>query len=371
MAMKDMVLLARDAQAIVFTVLFPLAFGLFFGAILGSVQSGEEGLPLAVYVADGDGDGGVLVERLRGDEAIELMEVGSEERAREVVLAGDVVGALVLGEDFELGDVFSGAARARFIADPADRLASDLLAGLITKHAGIARFAALVEGVEGGGSVPVPIELERERAERVGASPPSVYHITFAQSMVWAMMASAAAFGVSLVEERRSGALIRLRTSPGGLWAVLLGKAGACVSVSLVVSGAFVVAAWLGFGVTPGRPGLLALALLADAVAFAGLMMLLAVVGRGRTAPGQAAWAILLTAAVTGGAMLPLAFMPGWMDAISVASPVRWAILSIENGVWRSPSGVGVVVPLLVAIGIGVVGFISGGLVFARERRID
>ncbi|NLX24072.1 MAG: hypothetical protein GXY55_20675 [Phycisphaerae bacterium] len=59
------------------------------------------------------------------------------------------------------------------------------------------------------------------------------------------------------------------------------------------------------------------------------------VLGKTESSVGGAAWTCLLVMAMLGGGMVPQMLMPPWMDAVGCVSPVRWAILSLEGGIWR------------------------------------
>ena len=181
-------------------------------------------------------------------------------------------------------------------------------------------------------------------------------------------MGCAAGFGVSLVSERTGGTMTRLRVAPIGRWHIVLGKALACLITTLAVSTVLLLLAWLAFGVRPVSPGMLALAVLALALCFVGVMMLLAVIGKTEAAASGIGWACLLTLAMIGGGAIPLAFMPPWLREIGHVSPVKWGILAIEGGLWRGLTFVEMLLPLGVLLGIGMATFTIGAVVFARRE---
>ena len=47
--------------------------------------------------------------------------------------------------------------------------------------------------------------------------------------------------------------------------------------------------------------------------------------------------------------------MPAWMQSIGVISPIRWAILAIEGGVWRASRSARWLLPCAILIVVGVV----------------
>ncbi|MCA9255183.1 MAG: ABC transporter permease, partial [Phycisphaerales bacterium] len=73
------------------------------------------------------------------------------------------------------------------------------------------------------------------------------------------------------------------------------------------------------------------------------------------------------TMSLIGGGMIPLAFMPEWLQSISDVSPVKWSILAMEGAVWRNFSPAEMLKPCAVLIGIGVVSFLIGLRAFKWE----
>src|SRR5690606_507415 len=196
-------------------------------------------------------------------------------------------------------------------------------------------------GASASAPAPAPIELRRHGLEPLPASlgsaarPPSPYAVTFPQGIVWAVLACAATFAVSLVDERSSGTLLRLAVAPVSRLTILAGKAGACLIAIVIMQLTLVSVAVLGFDVAPHDWGLLALALAATALGFVGVMTLLAVLGRRTRSAAGLSWAVLMSMAMLGGGMLPLFMMPSWLQTAATASPVAWALTAIEGAIWR------------------------------------
>ena len=169
--------------------------------------------------------------------------------------------------------------------------------------------------------------------QRIG--PQNYYVVSFPQGIIWGVMGCAAGFGISLVSERSGGTLVRLRMAPIGTTQILAGKALACLLAVVSVSVILLAVAVVAFHVRPVSYVMLAAAVACVALAFVGVMMLLAVLGKTERAAGGIGWAILTTMAMIGGGMLPLFFMPQWLQTFSSISPVKWAILALEGAIWR------------------------------------
>ena len=107
----------------------------------------------------------------------------------------------------------------------------------------------------------------------------SKWDISFPQAMIWGILACAAGFAITIVRERKQGTFLRLQVAPVGRGQILAGKALACfLAVISVIVIMVVLGIWLGM--RPQSPPLLALAAVCIAFCFAGIMMLMSVVGK-------------------------------------------------------------------------------------------
>lgn len=216
-----------------------------------------------------------------------------------------------------------------------------------------------------GGFNPVSIKtLEVQPGETNG--PKNAYAVTFAQAIMWGVIGCCSGFAISLLTERQSGTLIRLRLAPLGWNRVLGGKALACAATTLLVGAVMVAVAVVIFKVRPVSWPMLVFALLCVAVCFVGIMMLLAVIGR-MAKSSQIAWPVMLVFTLAGGGSIPLFAMPEWLQKASGFSPVKWGILAVEGGLWRGFSAQDMALPCGVLLAVGVVGFGLGARLFARD----
>jgi hypothetical protein len=93
------------------------------------------------------------------------------------------------------------------------------------------------------------------------------------------------------------------------------------------------------------------------------------VLGRTETAVAGAGWGLFIIMAMLGGGMVPLIAMPGWMRQLSSASPVKWAILSLEGAIWRDFTLMEMMLPAGILVGVGVVTFAAGVRIFSLTDR--
>lgn len=416
-AIKDLRLMLRDRPGLLFTVLFPLLFGLFFGAIYADSASGDQrplAIALSVEPTDEPSWADDFARAVEANPRLEVRRFSGPEATEAALRGGSVVAELRLPEGFgawfeSVGVPESGAPVLRF--GPGVLAETELLRGLVTgtlyetllrsfseEDASERRRRALLD-LAAESSTPVSealrlraaaaaiqsmranaetseeaprfaIEVDTGSLQAQAGRPRNSFAITFPQAIMWAVLGCAATFAVSLVGERASGTLTRLRLMPIGSAQILAGKGLACASVSFCVALAFVGLGHAFFGVRPVSYPLLLLALVCVSFAFAGLMMLLAVLGKSKTSPGQLAWGVILIMAITGGGMLPLFFMPDWLLSISHLSPVKWGIFAIESGIWRETTPGEVVLSLGVLVGIGAFGFVVGAKAFVLSERL-
>jgi ABC-2 type transport system permease protein len=119
----------------------------------------------------------------------------------------------------------------------------------------------------------------------------------------------------------------------------------------------------LAFGVRPvSWPALLA-AIVCVAVAFVGIIVVLASALKTEHAVGGIGPAVMMPLFLLGGAMIPLMIMPGWMLAASHISPVKWAILAFEGAIWRGFGPLEMLLPCGILLAVGVVTFVLGARV--------
>ena len=177
-------------------------------------------------------------------------------------------------------------------------------------------------------------EVTAAAVVRERRGPANAFEVTFPQGVLWGLIGCVMSFGLSLVSERTHGTLLRLAMAPLSRAQILAGKAAACFVAMLAVQALLYALGVVAFGIRPSSWAMLALGSLCASVAFCGFMMLVAT-GPTEQAASGTAWAILMPMSLVGGGMVPQFVMPAWMSTAGTVSPVRWAILAIEGGLWR------------------------------------
>jgi ABC-2 type transport system permease protein len=403
LATKDMRLLLRNRGRIFFTFIWPIIVTVLFGLAFGGQGDGEQG-KVKVAIVDEDNSDGSRAFAKRLEESFELTAMTRAD-AENAVRRGQRTGYIVLTPGFGAASdrMFYGQSRqVELGVDPARRAEAGMLEGLLMKHASedlqkafndpkatarmVDKALGDMQGAPADQTAPVrrflgelqsfvntpqsqgpsgpqndwqPLKVISKNVSRERTGPANAFEITFPQGVIWGLIGCMMSFGISLVTERTHGTLVRLRMAPLTRAQILAGKALACFTSILIVELVLLAIAW-NFGVRPTSLPLLALAGVSAAICFVGFMMLVAGMGRTEETASGAAWAILMPLAMLGGAMVPSFVMPRWMQSIGVISPVRWAMLAIEGGVWRNFSIAEMVMPCAILIGVGAVCFYAG-----------
>ncbi|MBW7906739.1 MAG: ABC transporter permease [Phycisphaerae bacterium] len=414
LALKDLRLLLRDRVGFFFTFFFPILYASFFGMIF-SGQAGQRSA-IRIHVVDHDAtpESRRFVERLAAGDRLECAMVENEAAANDAVRRGRVAACLVLPRGFgaRYAHPFArGLPEIELRIDPSRAAESGMLQGLLAGalfgsvqdlmtdpnalgamvdqslaeldqagsqvdplisgalRAFLPALRAFVErmprGAGGGLAGAMEPKITITPIERQRFGPRNAYEISFPQGIVWGMLGCAAGFGIALVQERTRGTLMRLRISPVSPYQILAGKALACFLTTVLVAGLLLGFGYVVFGVRPGSWPLLSVAVLCAAVAFVGIMQLLSVLGRTEQAAGGIGWAILTVMAMLGGGMVPLFFMPTWMQQIGSISPVKWVVYALEGAIWRGFSPAEMLLPCGVLVAIGVVTFAIGVRAFS------
>ena len=301
-AQKELRLLVRDRGALFWAGVFPILFAVLFGAVFPS-QRAPEKLAVAwtgpASMATALASGGLSVREASLDEG------------RALVRRGEVVAAIdARGEALELVTDPTHPAEATVVELMMTRALASQCATMPTVRRTMA-------GASGGGRAPTGFAM------------------AFPAAVLWGLIGCAGTFASAIVSERKMGTHQRLRAAPISSAALLGGKLLACLIACVVDAALILLIARIFFGVHVERFATLPLAIGACALCFAGMTVLLGVMGKNEQSVGGAAWATLLLFAMVGGAMVPLSVMPSWLRTLSAASPVKWGIVALEGATVR------------------------------------
>jgi len=402
LALKDVRLMLRNKGRLFFTFIWPIIVTVLFGTAFGGSGNGEQG-KVKIAVVDDDQSEGSRAFTKSIEASFELTPMARAD-AENAVRRGQQTGFIALTKGFGAasGRMFYGPPKEIELGvDPARRAEAGMIEGLLMKHAAedmqkmfndpnasarmVDQALGDMQGAPAGQVAPVqrflgelkafvntpqaqapsqqaqwqPLKVIAKDVRRERRGPDNAFEITFPQGVIWGLIGCMMTFGISMVTERTHGTLVRLRMAPLTRAQILGGKALSCFTSIMFVEGMLLVLAW-NFGVRPSSFPLLALAGVSAAICFVGFMMLIAGLGKTEETAAGAAWAILMPLSMFGGAMIPTFVMPQWMQTIGYVSPIRWAMLAIEGGVWRNFSIGEMVMPCAILITMGLVCFALG-----------
>jgi len=421
-AVKDLRLLIRDRTALFFLLIFPVIYGVFFAYLFGG-GDGPRSANLRIAVIDQDDSAAShkFVDELRKSKAVEI-ELMNRSDASEAVRRGRRVAYLDIPRGFGQSAGLFGfdTPELEVGIDPSRSAETGMLEGLIMQATvalmkdrfmnpaslrpqvqkslaevradtdmpvdqrlvltvfmtaldaffGAVKPETMADGptMEPARVRTVDVTAQTSARGKLLAKIRSPFQITFPSAMMWGVMGCAAGFAVSLVKEKSDGTLTRLRIAPITRAALLAGKALACFLASLFVLLFMLALGRFVFRMQLGSIPLLAVAVLCTALSWVGIMMLLSVIGRTEQGVGGISWAILVVLAMIGGGMVPLAFLPPFMQKASMISPIRWGIEALEGAIWRGYSPAEMALPCGVLLAVGAVCFAIGVRIFAARE---
>jgi ABC-2 type transport system permease protein len=150
----------------------------------------------------------------------------------------------------------------------------------------------------------------------------------------WAI-ASGAAFGaaITLVSWRQNKLLRRLRLAPVSTASLVTARIGVSVVVALIQLAVFLAIATLPyFGLKLTASWWMAIPLVVcGTLAFMSIGLLVGSIAKTQQAATSIANLIILPMAFLGGAFVPLAFAPHWINEVSYAMPLRYLVTGMQD----------------------------------------
>lgn len=401
LALKDLRLMRRNKGRLFFTFVWPIIVTVMFGLAFGGAGDAQSKVKIAVVDEDQTDGSKAFATAIEGSFDLTPM---TRADAEDAVRRGRQTGFIVMPKGFGAASdrLFYGPPKEIELGvDPARRAEAGMIEGLLMKHAAedmqkmfndrnasakmVDKALGDMQGAPADQVAPVqrflgelktfvntppsrapsqqaqwqPLKVVAKDVRRDRLGPDNAFDITFPQGVIWGLIGCMMSFGISMVTERTHGTLVRLRMAPLTRAQILGGKALSCFVSILIVELMLLALAW-NFGVRPTSFPLLALAGVSAAICFVGFMMLVAGLGKTEETASGAAWAFLMPLSMFGGAMIPTFVMPQWMQTVGYLSPIRWAVLAIEGGVWRNFSIGEMAMPCAILLTTGLVCFAIG-----------
>ncbi|MFB8242116.1 ABC transporter permease [Kitasatospora purpeofusca] len=301
----------RDRSALFFVLLFPLMFLMLFGTLLKGASSPHAKVEQvgAVRVLDS-----VQGEARAGLEQVLTITRGDDEAAAlEKVRKGDLDAMIKEGPD--------GKVVVRYSA--ADQVRSGSVQGIVNSVVQQANQAATGK--------PPAFVMESSQVEDGSLKP--IQFLT-PGLLGWAV-ATGAVFGaaLTLVGWRQKKVLRRLRLAPVSAGSVIASRVAVSVLTALTQTAVFLAVAttpFFGLKLT-GNWWLIVPLVVCATVAFMSIGLLAGSVAKTEEAANGISQIIVLPMSFLSGSFFPTDGMPGWLDAISQALPLRHLVTASQS----------------------------------------
>ncbi len=383
-AAKDIVQRLRDRSVYIMGVVGPLVLVFIMSATIGAADDVS-----AFEFAVADGDGGevaaafvAVMEDLVADGTVDLTIAADRSEVDALVDDGDVAAGFFIPPGFSAAASSGGQAELVLVGDPGSPIAVDVartIADTFVADLGYVSVAtATVLEIEGGGdgrrlselaaqavAVEAPIGVTPVETEGRGRDMASYYSVSLSVLFLFFTVQ----FGVlSMMEERELGTLSRILVAPIGTVSILLGKMVSALVIGLATMVVLVIGTTLIVGAEWGDPLAVAVLILAGVTVAIALSILVSAAAR--TAEQAAAYATIaaLVLGLLGGVFFPITEAPGFLEAVSYASPHRWLLEGLRDVSYGS--GLGSLGPTLAVLAAFSVAFGGIGLATAGRRLV-
>jgi len=322
----------RDRGSLIFTVALPVLFLVLLGSIYKGtstpqVKVAEIGrVPLL--------DQAVKSAQLRA--VLKVSHAASQASALQKVRQGDVDAA-----------VSQQGSRLVLHYSIADQVTSGVVRAL---------FSSLVQAAnqEATGKPPA-FTLATAQVEDTSLKP--IQYIA-PGLLAWAI-ASGATFGaaLTLVSWRQKKLLRRLRLTPASTGAIAAARITVSLLIALVQLAVFLLIATTPyFGLKLTHWWWMAIPIvIAGALTFLSIGLLAGSITKTEQAATALANLIILPMAFLGGAFVPLAFAPAWIQKVSYVMPLRYLVTGVQDVMARGEGPSAAVLPIVVLLGIAAV----------------
>jgi ABC-2 type transport system permease protein len=210
---------------------------------------------------------------------------------------------------------------------------------------------------------------DRQLASGVAEQGYNAYAHAFAGMGVQFILFMGIDMGIGILLAQRSGVWNRLLAAPVNLTQVLLARAASGAIIAFALLCVVFAVAVFGFGVhIASLPGFLGLAL-CFGVLTASLGLLIAAFGKTPEAARRIAMFVVLIMVMLGGAWMPSFLFPAWMQKLTMAVPVRWAIDGLDAVTWRGLDAMAAAPAMGVQLGFALLFGVIAMWKFKREQR--
>jgi ABC-2 type transport system permease protein len=363
---KDLAIFVSDKKSMVLTFAVPILIACFLGSLMGQSTQGATSQKVDVAVVNQDGaDANDMVAVLKKSPTLKVTEE-SLQQAQQGIKDGTIAAAIVFDAGFtnQLTNAKVGGSKPHLeiLTDPSRSLEAQMVRGAALQS---------VTGVAFGSDDPdklIPFQIDLKPQASKTAEKWSGSAHAFAGMGVQALFFGAMEFAMAMMRDRESGIWSRMRASPVSPWILLFGRMAGSVVLSFITylvvfsTGALI----FGFRIQGSFFGFLLVAFgLAIFVAATGLFI--AALGKTESQSRRLSILVILVMLMLGGAWVPIFLLPKQIQAISLFTPVRWAVDGIDAMTWKGEGFTSALLPFGVLTFFGIALAIFAGSKFKWE----
>ena len=341
---KDLRIFVADRRSMIISFSIPIILACFIGFLMSQGSSGEpKKVSMSVVDQDKSTFSRAFVAKLQKSDSVKITE-DDEKTATSMVRHGDIAIAVVIPPDFGKNAASSMTAHTaapeyRFLTDPTRALQAGMVQGTVMRTT-----MQVLPGVVFGSMAPsqddqMPFKVKSEFQTSDKSPATSMAAHAFAGMGLQGLLFWAIEAAMTIMIERKMGIWRRLRASPVSPWMFVVGKAvSSTIRVMAILVGVYGAGFLLfHFRIKPQAECYVGFALIALAAAVMTSTFGLLVASLGKNAQQSRGLSTLavLGMSMLGGAWFPMDFLPQFMQTISKAIPVTWAINGFDDMIWR------------------------------------
>jgi ABC-2 type transport system permease protein len=363
---KDLQVFGRDRMMLISFVIMPIFMMLMMGFVFPS-QNFLKNAPLGVVNLD-DGPLGAQVistlqqiSREQSDRMFAITYLRSKGVALEDIKSQVVNGAVIVPSDFSAKVAAGEQASVILITDQSSPQVSAAIEGelrqliaIMSAEKAVSSVASLAPGISHPETVVAPFTVE---TQAIVPGNPSYFEFVAPGLMAMNIMMSALiGLAGSISRERELGTMDGLLAAPISRLAIVVGKGLAQTVRGLLQAGITLILAVVFFGVVVhGSFGLLALLLLLTVFSFIGIGMTISALASQQETATTVMMTLTFPMLFLSGALFPIQQMPTFMQAISKAIPLSYAVEALRKCIVLGTGISGMMTEVWVMLAFGVV----------------
>jgi len=376
---KDLKLFLHDKRSVLLTFLLPVIlitlFALAYGSI-GSYDGRSEPVELLVADLDMTSSSKEIVNRIDSLEDIAVV-VSDSVKSRELVIKGEFVSALIIGQGFQDSLMYGNSIPVELIYDRSREMEIGILqqnlistimsfTGEIIVNSSIERYVqeqfpdidkdtreAIMKTVKRKDDNSLAVKWTSIVGERNDTKLGLIQAV--AGTAILMLLFSVAGVGTSILEEKENGTIKRLLYSPLKGSTILYSKMLFAFFISVLQLTAMFIFAWLvlKMDMSVSMSGLI-LMIISTSFAVSSLGIFLAAIAKTRHQAQNLSTIIILVMSAIGGSMIPMFIMPAILQKIALISVNYWGIQGFYDLFWRVLPLEEILPKILVLISIGL-----------------